>query len=59
MYHRKGLPEHTEVTVDGMAAPALVHNGGMILTGSDGQKVCFFCIQQRWLAHLVRTGPLM
>lgn len=39
MYHRKNLPEHTEVTIDGLDKPALLHSGGMILTGSDGQRI--------------------
>lgn len=42
MYHRKELPQHTEVSIDGLSAPALIHNGGMIITGSDGQRVCCF-----------------
>jgi len=39
MYHRKELPQHTEVSIDGLSAPALIHNGGMIITGSDGQMI--------------------
>jgi len=39
MYHRKTLPQGTEVTVDGMSKPALVHINGMLLTGADGQRV--------------------
>lgn len=39
MYHRKELPECTEVNIEGMPGPALIHGGGMLLSGSDGQKV--------------------
>lgn len=40
MYHRKNLPEiFNEVKIDGLNTPALTHRNGMLLTGSDGQKI--------------------
>ena len=27
------------MTIDGLPVPAVVHNGGMIITGSDGQSI--------------------
>ena len=39
MYHRKELPLHSEIHIDGLKQPALIHNGGIIITGSDGQRV--------------------
>lgn len=39
MYHRKNLPAHTEVKIDGLDKPALLHNGGMLITAADGQRV--------------------
>ena len=45
MYHRRTLPEiFSEVKIDGLNEPALVHRNGMLLTGSDGQKVGQFDI---------------
>lgn len=42
MYHRKVLPIGTEVKIDGLDTPALVHKTGMVLTASDGQTVSIF-----------------
>lgn len=42
MYHRKKRPEGIEVMIDGLSTPALVHGGGMIITGSDGQSVSIY-----------------
>lgn len=39
MYHRKELPIHSEIQIDGLEKPAFIHNGGMIITGADGQRV--------------------
>lgn len=39
MYHRKVLPIGTEVKIDGLDTPALVHKTGMVLTASDGQTI--------------------
>ena len=39
MYHRKNRPSGVEIKIDGLDIPALIHRGGMILTGSDGQCV--------------------
>lgn len=41
MYHRKELPTHSEIQIDGLDKPAFIHNGGMIITGADGQRVRF------------------
>ena len=44
MYHRKELPIHTEIKIDGLDKPVFIHNGGMIITGSDGQRVSFILL---------------
>lgn len=44
MYHRKELPIHTEIKIDGLDKPVFIHNGGMIITGADGQRVRFILL---------------
>ncbi len=40
LWSPRPLPEETkEVIVEGMKEPGLVHEGGLLLTGSDGRKV--------------------
>ena len=45
MYHRGNLPEvFSEVKIDKLSEPVLVHKNGMLLTRSEGQKVGQFDI---------------
>ena len=39
MYYKDLPRKATEVVIEGLEKPALVHKDGMIITGTDGQMV--------------------
>ena len=39
MYTKSSPPKGTEVVIEGLEKPAIVHKDGMVITGTDGKMV--------------------